>query len=190
MSCEWLRYSAASEILWSGKKIRSLRLEVSLKQRPHLVNGGCLAYCALNSILVRSENFQALASAVHVAGGFKAAKFLLSESASDNRFHGLKKLGIDAFDLFLRERDALVLDAGGPTDAEVFGFAKIVWPVSLFQFLLRGSQVAPVALEFTCDCQFTLDRTAPILLLGCHIDNFLVLRGRRHALLKQTRQQK
>jgi hypothetical protein len=26
-------------------------------------------------------------------------------------------------------------------------------------------------------------------LLGCHIDNFLVLRGRRHALLKQTRQQ-
>lgn len=76
MSCEWLRYSAASEILWSGKKIRSLRLEVSLKQRPHLVNGGCLAYCALNSILVRSENFQALACAVHVAGGFKAAKFL------------------------------------------------------------------------------------------------------------------
>ncbi len=138
---------------------------------------------------MRSENFQALASAVHVAGGFKAAKFLLSKSASDDRFHSLKKLGIDAFDLVLRERDALVLDAGGPADPEVFGFAKIVWPVSLFQFLLRGSQVAPVILEFACDGQFTLDRPAPILLLGCHIDNFLVLRGRRHALLKQTRRQ-
>ena len=96
-----------------------------------LINRGHLANCAFHSVLVRAKYFEALTGAVHVAGGFKAAEFLLGESAGDDRFNSFKELRVDAFDFLVRQRNALVFDAGGATNAEILCLAEIVRSLSL-----------------------------------------------------------